>query len=381
MVQSCAGSVMVVDDDPLLLETVEVLLGSHGFDVSLYTDGYSALEAFRNTATDLILTDVNMPAINGFRFLEKIRDFDTETPVIFITGNAEFDVALSAIKVQAFEFVTKPFSGPGLIAIVERGISHKRSILTEKKEREELEKMIDHRTQELDKALRSQQQMNLEIIERLTTAAELRDEDTGRHIGRIGRYAGVIARAIGMSDDFIDTITCASAMHDIGKIGIPDAILFKVESLTPEEFEVIKMHTVIGGHILRGASHPLMQMAAAIALTHHERWDGTGYPNGLSGDRIPLEGRIVVLADQYDALRSKRVYKSALDHETACRIIIEGDGQTRTGHFDPSVLQAFRATTERFAEIFDANHDCAHTTPVAARGLRCQICNEFQQSR
>jgi cyclic di-GMP phosphodiesterase len=377
MVQRGAGSVMVVDDDPLMLESVEMLLASQGFDVFSYTDGNSALKAFRNAPTDVILTDVNMPAINGFRFLEKIREFDAETPVIFFTGNAEFDVALSAIKAQAFEFVTKPFSGPGLTAIVERGISRKRSILTMKKEREELEKMVEHRTGELAKSLQCQQRMNLEIIERLTTAAELRDEETGRHIGRIGRYAGVLARAMVMSNDFVDTITSASAMHDIGKIGIPDAILFKAESLTPEEFEVIKMHTVIGGHILRGASHPLMQMAAAIALTHHERWDGTGYPNRLSGERIPLEGRIVLLADQYDALRSKRVYKPALDHETACRIILEGDDLTRTGHFDPAVLRAFRATTEKFAEIFDANHGSAHTMPMGVMGLQCAVCNEL----
>ena len=381
MAERDAGSVMVVDDDPLLLETLEMLLGGQGFDVSLFTDGNSALEAFRNAPADVILTDVNMPVINGFRFLEKIRDFDAETPVIFITGNAEFDVALSAIRAQAFEFVTKPFTGPVLIDIVERGVCRKRSIQSLKKEREELERMVAHRTEELADALLNQQQMNREIIERLTTAAELRDEDTGRHIGRIGRYAGVIARAMGMSDDFVDIISCASAMHDIGKIGIPDAILFKAESLTPEEFAVIKMHTVIGGHILRGASHPLMKMAATIALTHHERWDGTGYPNGLAGERIPLEGRIVVLADQYDALRSKRVYKPALDHETACRIILEGDGQTRPEHFDPAVLQAFKATTEKFAEIFDTNHDGNNEAPIAARGSRSSLCNECGQRR
>lgn len=357
MAQHGTGSVMVVDDDPLLLESVSLLLGSQGFAVSAYADGYRALEAFRKTSPDVVLADVNMPTINGFRLLEKIRDVDTETPVIFITGNADLDVMLSAIKLQVFEFVVKPFSGPALIDVIERGISNKRFREAKKREQDELKVAVEHRTEELARALAAQQRMSREIIERLTTAAELRDEDTGRHINRIGRYAGVIARAMGMSDAFVDTITCASAMHDIGKIGIPDAILFKPGGLTPEEFEVVKRHTVIGGHILRDASHPLMQMAATIALTHHERWDGTGYPKGLAGEQIPLEGRIVILADQYDALRSQRVYKPALDHEAACHIICNGDGQTLPGHFDPAVVRAFRVTADSFAEIFEADHD------------------------
>ncbi len=351
------GSVMVVDDDPLLLDSVSLLLGSHGFAVSGYTDGHRALAAFREDPADVVLTDINMPVINGFRLLENIRTFDTETPVIFITGNAEFDVALSAIKLQVFEFIVKPFSGPKLIDTIERGISRKRFLQAEKKAWAELETIVARRNTELASALKSQKLMNREIIERLTIAAEMRDEDTGMHISRIGLYAGVIARALGMSDEFVDAITWASAMHDVGKIGIPDAILFKPDSFTPEEFEVIKTHTVIGGHILHGASHPLLQMAATIALTHHERWDGSGYPNGLQGEEIPLEGRIVMLADQYDALRSQRVYKTALDHNTSWQTIVEGGGQTHPSHFDPKVLQAFIDTSDQFAAIYDSTHN------------------------
>ena len=346
---------MVVDDDPLLLETISLLLDGHGLTAHCYADAASALEAFTRTRVDVILTDVNMPVINGFKFAEAIRLVDTETPVIFITGNAELEVTLSAIKLKAYEFIVKPFTSCELISAIESGVRHKRLIVSDKCSRLDMERTIARRDGELAEALRVQKAMNREIIERLTTAAELRDEDTGRHIGRIGRYAAVIARALGMTDEYIEALTSASAMHDIGKIGIPDAVLFKAGPLTRAEFEIVKKHTTIGGHILRGASHPLMQMAATIALNHHERWDGTGYPHGLAGAAIPLEGRIVMLADQYDALRSRRVYKAPLDHETSYRILTQGDGHTSPAHFDPLVLRAFMDTADEFAAIYDAN--------------------------
>lgn len=357
MTGEAKGSVTVIDDDPHVLKSISTLLSMVGYQVASYAGGEIALGALGGTPADVILTDVNMPGMSGIEFLENIRRTDTETPIIIMTGFPEFDVAVSAVKKGAYDFIIKPYNAQYLIHSVEKAVHYRHLKDIEKNYRRELEQTVIQRTAELADALSRLKSMSIETISRLTAAAELRDEDTGRHISRIGLYAELIARAMGMDDDFVETIRVASAMHDVGKIGVPDSILLKQGGLTPEEFDVMKRHTTVGERILRGSSFPMLQMAATIALNHHERWDGNGYPNGLRSEDIPIEGRIVMLVDQYDALRSLRVYKPAFTHEKALSIICEGDGRTMPEHFDPRVLAAFKSIAASFDTVFTSNRD------------------------
>ncbi|MCH9647071.1 MAG: HD domain-containing protein [Deltaproteobacteria bacterium] len=192
---------------------------------------------------------------------------------------------------------------------------------------------------------------------RLSRAAELRDGETGLHMQRMTRYARLLALHLSLPLAKAEDIAFAAPLHDVGKIGVPDQVLRDPGPLSPEDRAIMEQHTVIGASLLEGSSSRLLELARTIALTHHERWDGSGYPHGLERDEIPLAGRIVMLCDQYDALRSRRSYKSAFDHEKTCRILLKGDDRTHPEHFDPQLLQAFEEIHEDFAEIFSGTEE------------------------
>jgi putative two-component system response regulator len=287
-------------------------------------------------------------------------DLPRHIPVIILTGLKSREDRIRGIAAGANDFLTKPIDQEELMMRIRNHLKIKEFHDFLKNHNEILEGRVEKRTRELHDALLSLQagidklkSSYIDTIRRLAVAAEYKDADTGSHIKRLGSLAGELAAALGMDETFVDTIFHATSMHDIGKVGIPDSIILKDGPLSPEEWEILKAHTVTGARILHGSESHYLQMAERISLTHHERWDGSGYPNGLEGAEIPMEGRIVNICDQYDALRSRRPYKPALGHDASLAIIRNGDGRTEPRHFDPRVHESFLGISERMRELYE----------------------------
>jgi putative two-component system response regulator len=347
MAISFRSTILVVDDDAASRQLVVSLLSNHGYGTLEAENGEAALDVTRRDHPDLVLLDVEMAGMSGFDVVRRLKE-DRRTqaiPVIMVTGLGDRTSRLRALENGAEDFLSKPVDPAELRTRVRNHLRLKEHSDLLADFNSALERKVDERTAELQEAHR-------QTIYLLTSAAEYRDTDTGIHVRRISHLTSALARAMKMDSEFVDTIFYASPMHDIGKIGIPESVLLKPGPLSPSEWVIMKTHTSLGKGILQGGTSGYIRMGAIIAETHHECWDGSGYPAGLKEEQIPVPGRIMLLCDQYDALRSKRPYKSSLDHDSVVRIIKEGDGRTRRGQFCPSVLAAFESCAGEFDEIY-----------------------------
>lgn len=328
-----SARILIVDDEAANLKLLDKMLGGQGYeDLVLINDPRLVIDSYKEHRPDLILLDINMPQLDGYQVMEQLKALNDPLlpPIIILTAQHGKDYLLKALRAGARDFITKPFDRNELLMrarnLLEAQLAHRMT----HDQKSVLEDMVRERTEEISRT-------RLQIVQRLGMAAEYRDEETGNHILRMSHISALLAKSIGWSDADCELMLLASPMHDIGKIGIPDNILLKPGKFEPEEWEIMKTHAVIGGKLLDGDDSDLLKMARVIALSHHEKWDGSGYPNGLKGEDIPLAGRIAALADVFDALTSERPYKKAWSVEAAVDLIRESSGK----QFDPALVQTF----------------------------------------
>ncbi|MDT8992296.1 response regulator [Curvibacter sp. APW13] len=338
-------TMLIVDDMPENIDLLRAILAPH-YKVRVATGGERALKIVESdTPPDLILLDVMMPDLDGYEVCRRIKALPhrRNIPIMFVTSMETQEDEEKGLSLGAEDYITKPFRPSVVLARV-------RTHLALYDQTRDLERRVDVRTREL-------QATRLEIIRRLGRAAEFRDNETGRHVIRMSHFSRLIALAAGLDARQAELLFLAAPMHDIGKIGVPDYVLLKPGRLDTEEWRLMQQHAAIGAEILGDHPDELLQIARTVALTHHEKWDGSGYPQGLRGREIPREGHIVALADVFDALTSARPYKQAWPIERAVATIMEGAGS----HFDPDLLQAFQkalpdmlAIREQYQEHSDA---------------------------
>jgi putative two-component system response regulator len=346
---------MIVDDEPLVIRVVRRFLAAEGFkNFVTIEDSRLAVEAITKEMPDVVLLDIMMPHITGLDLLrERQKDRTLQTiPFIILSANSENQIKREALTLGATDFLAKPVDASDLTVRVQNSLTVKRQHDHLANYATELERQVRERTMQIE---RSREQ----IIHCLARAGEYRDNETGEHVIRVGKYCAIIGEELGFGPDYCRQIELAAQLHDVGKIGIPDSVLLNPGKLNNAEFDVmkqhcnlgceimeplaegeherIKQHANVGSFIMEGVDSPMLELAAIIARTHHEKWDGTGYPNGLAGDQIPIEGRICCCADVFDALSSDRPYKSAFPLQKCLEIMISERG-TR---FDPIVLDAF----------------------------------------
>ncbi len=324
------ASILIVDDEIMVGEVICAWLQADGYDCDYTANGKEVFTLFEQKEYDLLISDIRMPEISGIELLGGIRELFPDLAIVMATAVDDRETADQALELGADGYVIKPFNMNEFLINIANVLEKKRLILESSRHKEILEETVRERTVEV-------REREEEIALRLTTATGHRDGETGEHIKRIGLYCVAMAEALGWDRESIDNIRIGAPMHDIGKIGIPDEILRKPCRLSHDEFRVIMKHPRIGATILGGSKIPLLEMAAEIALSHHERWDGKGYPHGLRGEDIPEAARIVAIADVYDALCHDRVYRKAYSEADAVALM---NGR-RGSYFDPLLYDCF----------------------------------------
>ena len=333
------ADILIVEDEEDNRIAYDRMLRPRGFMCDEAVDAMMARSLLAANEYRLVLLDINLPGESGMDLLTYIRTDHPGIAVVMVTGVDDPDQAIRAIEIGAFGYLVKPVRSGELLISVVNGLLRRAVEAEARHNMRRLETAVQERTRELLGALDDLHQSQAETINRLAKLVEFRDEDTGRHVERMSSYCGLIARQMGLPSARCTLVQQAGQLHDVGKVSIPDGILFKPGKLTPAEFEVMKGHAVAGHMMLSGSESQVVQLGAQIALTHHERWDGAGYPAHLSGEEIPLEGRIAAVADVFDALTSRRSYRAAFPLDVALRTLnIEN-----VSHFDPKVLFGFMA--------------------------------------
>ena len=363
-------SILIVDDEQTIRAFLKQVLRSEGYRCEEAGDASEALEKLRGDAIELVLLDIKMPGRSGLDLLPEIRASFPDTAVVMATAMSDTSVAVHCMKLGAYDYIAKPFGLDDVVLSVDRALRRRRLELENRAYQQHLEQLVSEKTRETREALDRIRMASLDTIYRLARAAEYRDADTGAHIERIGRFSAAISRQLGLENGEVENMLYAAPMHDVGKIAVPDRILLKTGSLDADEWEIMKRHTTIGSEILQGSDAEFIRLAEVIALTHHEKWDGSGYPQGLAGSEIPMAGRIVAIADVFDALTSTRPYKEPFS-VTASHDIVRKEGGV---HFDPDVADAFFAAQD---EILAIREECRDDEESRLRRMVAELQHAY----
>ncbi len=354
MKEKISNGVLVVDDETALRDVLVARLAAKGMMCFEAGDTSAALEIIdRTPEIGVVLVDVQMPGKSGLDLIAEAKGHTSrDLEFIVMTGAGGVDEAIRSMRLGARDFLQKPVRFEHVERAVREGFSALAEKEAHRRQRVELEKSIHRKTGEIVSLAHEIDVARDETLETLVVAAQHRDDETGAHIRRMGAYACELAVGLGWGRAEVKELGSATMLHDIGKIGVPDGILMKPGALTEQEYDTMRSHTIIGHQIMVRSEIRMLKTAAEIALSHHERWDGSGYPRGLAGTEIPLGARIAAVCDVYDALRSPRPYKPAIDHARTVDILINGDERTQPHQFDPEIMEVLRNRHSRLDEIY-----------------------------